>query len=116
MISYSVLARGLGWLGIVFGAAEILAPRRMGRIMGLRRERRLLPKLGVREIAAGLGVLAARRPAPGMWARVAGDGMDLGVLAGALGRSRSRRARVAVWIAAVAGLTVLDVLVARRLT
>lgn len=116
MISYSALSRGLGWFGIALGIAEVLAPERLGRMSGLRHHRRLLPGLGLREIAAGIGVLAPREPGLGLWARVAGDGMDLGVLAGALGRSRRRRARVAASIAAVIGVTVLDILVARRMT
>ena len=116
MISYSALSRGLGWFSIALGLAEVLAPERLGRMSGLRRHRRLLPGLGLREIAAGIGVLAPRQPAPGLWARVAGDGMDLGVLAAAFGRSRRRRARVAASIAAVIGVTVLDILAARRMT
>ena len=113
MISYSALARGLGWFSIALGAAEVLAPGRMGRMTGLDRRRTLLRGFGLREIGAGVGVLAARRPAPGMWARVAGDAMDLAALAAAL-RRRSRRTRVLAAIATVAGVTLLDVLVARR--
>lgn len=116
MISYSALARGLGWFSIALGVAEVVAPRRLGRMTGLQSYRRMLPGLGLREIAAGLGVLASRQPAAGMWARVAGDGMDLGVLAGALARRRSRRTRVMAAIAAVVGVTALDILVARRMT
>jgi hypothetical protein len=116
MISPSVLARGLGWFSIALGVAEVLAPKRLGRMAGLHPYRRVLPGLGLREIAAGLGVLTARRPAAGLWARVAGDGMDLGILAGALRRRRSRRTRVMMAIAAVLGVTVLDILVARRMS
>jgi hypothetical protein len=115
MISYSTLARGLGWFSIALGIAEIVLPRRLGRLTGLLRYRRMLPSLGLREIAAGIGVLAARQPAPGLWARVAGDGMDLGVLAGALTRRR-RRARVVASIAAVLGVTALDALCAWRMS
>ena len=116
MISYSALTRGLGWFSLALGVAEVVAPRRLGRLAGLRPYRRMLPKLGLREIVSGLGILAARRPAGGLWARVAGDGMDLGVLAGALRRTRSRRGRVFASIAAVIGVTILDVLCARRTT
>jgi len=75
----------------------------------------MLRGFGLREIAAGVGVLAARRPAPGMWVRVAGDAMDLAALAAALRRRRSRRTRVLAAIGAVAAVTLLDVLVARRM-
>ena len=116
MISYSVLARGLGWFSIALGVAEVLAPRRLGRMTGLHPYRSLLPGFGLREIASGLGVLGARQPAPGLWARVAGDGMDLAVLASALRRSRWRRGRVLASIVAVAGVTALDIMAARRLS
>lgn len=116
MISYSALARGLGWFSIALGVAEVLAPRRLGRMTGLQRYRSLLPGFGLREIGSGLGVLAARQPAPGLWARVAGDGMDLAVLATALRRARWRRGRVLASIAAVAGVTALDIMAARRLS
>jgi hypothetical protein len=118
MISYRALARGLGWFSIALGAAEVLAPERMGRMMGLDRRRPMLRGFGLREIAAGVGVLAARPPAPGMWARVAGDAMDLAALAAALRRRRSRRTRMLAIgaIGAVAAVTLLDVLVVRRMT
>jgi hypothetical protein len=115
MISYRALARGLGWFSIALGAAEVLAPERMGRMMGLDRRHSMLRGFGLREIAAGVGVLAARRPAPGMWARVAGDAMDLAALAAALRRRRSRRTRMLAAIGAVAAVTLLDVLVVRRM-
>jgi len=42
--------------------------------------------------------------------------MDLGVLAGALRRTRSRRRRVFASIATVIGVAILDALCARRMT
>ena len=49
MISYTALTRGLGWFSIALGVAEVIAPRRLGRLTGLRPYRRMLPKLGLRE-------------------------------------------------------------------
>ena len=45
--------------------------------------------VGVRELVAGVGIFSDRRPAQWVWARVAGDTMDLALLGSAL-RSTSR--------------------------
>lgn len=73
-------ARGLGWFSIAIGAAEVLAPRLVARACGLRGGVALVQAFGVRELATGIGLLTARDPQPWVWARVAGDGMDLAAL------------------------------------
>lgn len=108
------LARALGWFGIVLGAAEVLLPRFTASLMGADRGRALLPALGAREIASGVGILAAARPTAGLWARVLGDAIDLGVLGKAYGETRRKRARVLGWILAVAVITALDILAAGK--
>ena len=63
----------------------------------------------------GVGILSQRRPAGWLWGRVAGDLMDLATLGAELTDARGdRRRRVLNSIAAVAGVTVLDVLAAGR--
>jgi uncharacterized membrane protein len=65
--------------------------------------------VGLREIATGVGLLAGRpRRAPWLWARVAGDVMDLGLLGQAFRSRRARPGRVAAATAAVAGVAALD--------
>jgi hypothetical protein len=50
---------------------------------------------GVREIAAGIGILAAPERSAGLWARAAGDVLDIG--AAGLGAARTeKRARAIV--------------------
>jgi hypothetical protein len=61
-------------------------------------------------------VLAARRPAPALWARVLGDALDLGLLAAALRSRRSGRGATLAAAAAVVGVTALDAWTARRLS
>jgi len=106
------LAQALGWFSIGVGLAELLAPRAAARTIGMDKERPLLLRsFGARELASGLGILVTgRRPAGWLWARVAGDAMDLAALAAAAGSARSRRGRIALTAAAVAGVTALDVL------
>jgi hypothetical protein len=71
---------------------------------------------GLREMAAGVGILTQQRKAPWLWARVAGDAMDLALLARAYTMRTSDPARLTVATAAVAGVTVVDLMAARELS
>jgi uncharacterized membrane protein len=112
-------ALGLGWFSIGLGLAELLAPRALARLAGIPtrlRERATLRTLGAREVVTGLGLLLRRTPTGWMWGRVAGDLIDLGVLGRSIVSRKSDRSRVAGAIAAVAGVTLLDVFTATRLS
>lgn len=112
-------ATGLALLGIGLGVAEIAAPGTLAGWVGARdttRARSLLRVFGVREIANGIGILARPRTATGMWARVAGDALDLAVLAAVLASPRSLRGRAAASLVAIAGVAAIDVMVAKRLS
>src|SRR3954452_14930596 len=81
-------ASGLGWLSIGLGAGEVFAPAAVATLIGARdqsRTRRLLRAFGARELACGIGILTGRRTAGWLWARVAGDTLDLAYLARLLG-------------------------------
>ena len=109
------MAQGLGWFSLGLGAAELLAPKAVGRFLGMEEHTELLRAYGAREIVAGVGILAQKDPTPWMWARVGGDVLDIGTLAMGLGRSNPQRSNVGIALAAVAGVTALDVLCARSL-
>jgi hypothetical protein len=109
------LARGLGWFSIGLGAAELFAPKRMSKLIGLSNHATLIQLMGVREIAAGIGVLTEGTPARSMAARVGGDALDLALLGAGLMSSKNQRGRVLAATAAVAGVTALDVLCRRQL-
>lgn len=112
------LARGLGWFSVALGIAEIAAPRTIARAIGIECDpsMRLTTRIfGVREIAAGAGVLARPDKAAPVWARVAGDALDLAAL-GHAGRTRlvdERRLLAAIGM--IIGVTALDVYTATRL-
>jgi uncharacterized membrane protein len=110
------LAQGLGWFSIGLGLAEVLAPRKLARIIGVRENRFLLRLLGLREIASGIGILTQHRPAGWVWSRVGGDVMDLALLGTALQRNGVRPARVAAATAAVASVTALDLFCGQELS
>jgi uncharacterized membrane protein len=112
------LANALGWFSIGLGVAEVVAPRAVAQLIGVRdhdRTRKVLRGYGVREIAAGVGTLSRPQPAGWLWGRVAGDLLDLSSLGSAMTSSRSNRARIGAATAAVIGVTALDVRCALQL-
>ena len=111
------LARGLGWFSVGLGLAELVAPGRISSRLGLHDGQGKVQAFGLREILSGAAILASRGRAPlGLWARVAGDVMDLGLLQTARPVGAGRRTTLNVARAAVVGATALDLLAARKLT
>ncbi len=56
------MARILGWLSIGLGVAELLAPRQVGRAVGMEERSGLVRLHGGREIVKGVGILRASDP------------------------------------------------------
>jgi hypothetical protein len=110
------LAQGLGWFSIGLGVAELMAPEQLARFLGMEEHTRLIRAYGAREIATGIGILTQDDPTPWMWGRVGGDVLDLGTLALGLSRDNPQRGNVGMAVAAVAGVTALDIACAQRLT
>jgi hypothetical protein len=109
-------ARGLGWFSIALGLAEVVATKKISKAIQLERRPGLLRTFGFREIATGVGILTQKkRRAPWLWARVAGDVMDLAAIGTALVKGKGKRGKVAAAAAAVAGVTALDFMCGRRL-
>jgi hypothetical protein len=107
----SQLPRALGWASLGLGVPMVAAPRVLLRAIGVRPSdaaHAWTLAVGGRELAAALGllVLHRERPAPWVWARVAGDAKDLVLLARAR-QDDPRRTRAA--IGAVAGIAAADV-------
>lgn len=111
------VAMGLGWFSLGLGLYETLAPGHLARTLGLEGREGLLRFYGLREIGAGLGIfLTQPNPVPWVWARVAGDALDLGTLSLALGPDNPRRGNAAMALGSVIGVTVLDVLCGQQLS
>jgi uncharacterized membrane protein len=70
---------------------------------------------GIRAIACGVGILTQERPEPWMRVRVAGDAFDLATLAAGLLVPGTRRGRVAVAGATIAGIAAADLYCSKRL-
>jgi hypothetical protein len=111
------LARGLGWFSIGLGFAELVAPGRISSRLGLQGDQGKVRAFGLREVLSGAAILASRGRAPHwLWARVAGDVMDMGLLQKATPIGSQRRTTVNVARAAVLGAAALDLLAAQKLT
>jgi hypothetical protein len=104
------LAQFLGWFSIGLGVAEIVAPRLLSRIVGAKPDGvapGVVRAMGVREVSQGTGILTRPRPTGWLWSRVAGDALDLSLLA--LTAVKNRRARTLFAVANVAAVTVPDI-------
>ena len=110
------LATFLGWFGIGLGLAQVLAPERIARIAGLDVSPSTMRAFGAREIASGIAILIDERPRDPVWGRVLGDAVDIAALVAGLRSPESDKARVTGALAAVGGVTSLDVLCAGGLT
>lgn len=109
------LARGLGWFSIGLGLVELLTPGGVAELIGADEEGEgTLQAFGAREIASGVGILGLQRPDVWLLSRVAGDAMDLTFLFKQMGSPRSNKRKLAVATAAVAGVTILDVIASLR--
>lgn len=113
-MNYKAWGYRLGLFSLALGATELLAGSRIANALGVPRRRGLVRAFGAREIAAGIGLVAAPAHSAGVWSRVAGDTLDLAALGLAARKSPRNRS---VWgaLAFVIGATALDVIVAREL-
>jgi hypothetical protein len=116
-VSPETVATALGWFSIGLGVTELITGGKMSMAFGMgdRNAGMVVRAYGVREIASGIVILAASKRA-GVMSRIPGDMIDLGTLWSAFALpSNPRRGRAALAMGAVAGVTALDVMTARRL-
>jgi uncharacterized membrane protein len=112
------MAQRLGWFSIALGLTELIAPSLVARLCGGHgRHTGLIRLYGLREIASGLLIFSGgRRPAAGMWSRVAGDAIDLTTLGAAALHPSTNKAGVAFATMNVLAVTAMDIDCAKRLT
>ena len=107
MIGADRLARALAWFSVGLGVAELVAPGRIARTLGLDDKQGLIRAYGAREVASAVPTLSIDKPI-GLASRIAGDALDLGTLATGLQRDNPQRRNAAIATALVAGITLLD--------
>lgn len=111
------LSRALGWFSIGLGLAQLVAPAQVARMAGAEPDTntiRLMRALGARELLSGVGILSGRHSDTWVRARVAGDIVDLALLGRVMASDDANRGMTTVATLAVAGVTALDVLAAKR--
>jgi hypothetical protein len=110
----------LGWFSIGLGLAQVAAPRAMCKVVGADGEGRaptVMRAMGARELVQGTGILMRPRPTVWTWSRVAGDALDLGLLAlVATKNDGAQRARTAFAIANVLAISVPDFYESRHMS
>jgi len=117
MFSNVKAARLLGWTSLAVGLTELVGARWLEDELGVENRGVLIRSFGLREIAAGATLLAQpglnQALANGLWARVAGDAVDLAALA--LATKSSRNQYGIVWIGSIVlAITGIDLLFAAR--
>lgn len=111
------MARGLGVLSLALGAVEVVGANSLARMLGIRGQETFIRMCGAREIAQGVAILSSRDPTPWIWARVAGDMLDIGTLViEHYAAEPSKRRNVTMALGSVLGITALDVMNARQLS
>ena len=107
-VSPAYLARALGWFSIALGTLELLWPRVLTRLLGLRGHETLVRSYGLREVGTGIGILRSKDPTYWVYGRVGGDALDIATVS--LGLSGPRRASAALALVSLAGMTAVDVI------
>lgn len=111
-----IAKRALGLFSIGLGLIAVASPQRVSRFLGLDFEDQAMSAFGAREIASGAGLLSPVKPGPWFWLRVGGDVMDMAALARAVEHSNPRRKYALAALVTVAGIAVLDILMAAEAT
>lgn len=109
------LAAGVGWINLALGVFLAAAPGTAAGLMGLGDRPRLARAVGASDLAIGGGLLLGRDRARWMEARAAANVAIAGLCGWALAAGTPRRGRAVGLLAAMAVLTPVDGLLARRL-
>ncbi|HEY4427527.1 MAG TPA: SRPBCC family protein [Solirubrobacteraceae bacterium] len=114
------LADLLGWASIGLGVPQVSTPRSFDRAIGVvpdREARAWTFLVGLRELGAAASILVIEQPHPvrSVWGRVAGDAMDLTLLARSWRSRRESPGRLGAAIGAVVVIGAIDTYTAVQL-
>ena len=108
-------ARGLGWFSIALGLTELFGARQLTKALGMEGREGVVRAFGARELVHGMLCLSVDDKL-GAWSRVGGDGLDIATLLAVYKDDNPKKHNVALALAAVAGVTLLDLATAQGLT
>ncbi len=107
------LVRGIAWLSIAIGAAELLAPRRTRHAVSVGLAAWWMRLRGLRTVVGGVALLVADDKARWLHRRSMANALDVVTLLRHHDGSAGARARNAAGIVAIGSLTALDMTAAR---
>ena len=110
------MAGGLGYFSIALGLAELAMPQAIRRAAGIETPDALLRGYGVREIANGVAILTTHDATPWIWARVAGDALDIATVAMAPPERHGGEGKKTWALGALLAVTAIDLLCASCLS
>ena len=111
------IAQGLGWFSLGLGLYELVAAGQLSEWLGLKDKSALARFYGVRELTAGGGIFAQKPSlAFWLWARVAGDALDLATVGTGLTPANPKRQNAIIALAMLVGITALDIWCAQSLS
>jgi hypothetical protein len=105
----------MGLFSYGLGTAQILRPGGVNRLMGIpdhNPNHAMQRVIGIREIVTGTGVLFGRNTSGWMWGRVAGDVMDISIVAGQLAGRLGTRQKLIPTLLFLSAVAVLDAKIA----
>ena len=109
------LARGIGWLSVAVGLQLVVAPRSGTRGFGMGDRPTLGRVMGVRDLVVGAGLLRGEETRAWLIARGINDALDAALILGGAASGAFPRNRAPVGIAVATSLSVVSLLLARRL-
>ena len=109
------LARGIGWLSILVGLQLVVAPRSGTRNFGMGERPTLGRVMGARDLVIGAGLLRSDDTRTWLLARGINDALDAAIILAGAASGIFPRNRAPVGFAVATSLSVVSLLLARRL-
>src|SRR5437868_4243191 len=113
-VSSKTTEQGVGWLSIGVGLVALVAPPRIGGLVGYVEKAALLRLVGVRDLCIGVGLLRPGNGRRWLWARAASDGLDATIIAANLLRGSTSRGRAMVGMTVSLSSSLFALLLARQ--
>lgn len=98
-------ARGLGYFSVGLGLIELVSPRLVCRIAGIRGKEAAVRLFGARELATGIALVTTHDATPWIWGRVLGDALDVAAVTASAVDARVSRV---VTLASLFAVTAVD--------
>jgi len=113
-MSSKMMAQAVGWLSIGVGLVALVAPPRIGGLVGYVEKPAILRLVGVRDLCIGAGLLRPGNGRRWLWARAASDGLDATIIAANLLSGGTSRGRAMVGMVVSLSSSLFALLLARQ--